>query len=370
VVQTLLGFNADVNVADQNSGRTPLTFAAEAGNTNLIRLLLHENAAVDTTDSSGMTALLYALVAGQPEVASLLLAQGANTETPDSRGRTPLSYAADAGLSGIVQELLGRGAAPSRADKDGRNPLSYAAGSGRTEIVQILLAQPTVNVESLDKTSTSSLSHAVFSECVEAVHLLLLHGARAESFDDQGRSPLSYAAENGNQELVQALLEHGASPDAKDENCRSPLSYAVEYEHENVVDLFLAHTQDRDLGEALHLTSDDTIIRLLLDHGASPYSICYGTGSYCPLAFAAERGQEGILRIFLQCGGAENEAVKRKQCDSALSCATSEAQLSTVRILVEEGIFPEKDECLRRALSIARMYEHNDLADYLESSLV
>ena len=306
-----------------------------------MQMLLDNGAMIDFFDTQGRTALSYAAEAGQTDVVSLLLQRGANAETAGSNGQTPLSHAASSGHAEIVHALLESGAAPDSADQDDESPLSHAARRGHVEVVRALLQG----------------------------------GANVDSSDTFGRGPISYAAEGGHDGVVQALLEGGASADAEDEDCRTPLSRAVECGTVDGVLLLLPRTNDPDRGSTLNFAVDDeALVRLLLEGGASPYSEHYGTGSDCPLAFAAEAGRGDVLRMLLAHGTADDEPVKRKQCESALLCAATEGKASTIEMLLaEDGVFPHNGDpaetVVETALGLARIHGYSNVIALLQEHI-
>lgn len=90
LVQTLLDAGADANAKTQ-SGQLPLQHALD--NSEILQLLLKAKANPDTTNSSGDTPLIAAVRNGNIEAVKILLAAGANTELPDSSGNMPLQVA-------------------------------------------------------------------------------------------------------------------------------------------------------------------------------------------------------------------------------------------------------------------------------------
>jgi hypothetical protein len=82
----------------------------------------------------GRTPLSYAVERGNEEVVKLLLGHpGVEADSKDIYGRTPLSYAAEEGNEEVVKLLLGRpGVEADSKDVYGGSPLSYAAGCLRS----------------------------------------------------------------------------------------------------------------------------------------------------------------------------------------------------------------------------------------------
>ncbi|RYP49558.1 hypothetical protein DL768_004760 [Monosporascus sp. mg162] len=155
------------------SGRSPLSYAAEQGEEEIVKLLLDKGVDVNNMDRYDRSPLSYAAKQGRKEIVRLLLDSGADADSRDLYGRSPLSYAAEQGEEETVRLLLDRGAYADNMDERGRSPLSYAAENGHGEMVDVLLARGYVNPDTMDK---------------------------------YGRSTISYAATNGHRAIVKTLL--------------------------------------------------------------------------------------------------------------------------------------------------------------------
>jgi len=138
--KALLNKGAAIESKD-NSGRTPLIWAAENGHEALVKLLVDEGAAIESKDSFGQTPLSSAAENGHEAVVKLLLDEGAAIKSEDNSSQTPLSWAARNGYEAVVKLLLDKGAAIEANDNDsGQTPLSWAVENGHEAVVQLLLA--------------------------------------------------------------------------------------------------------------------------------------------------------------------------------------------------------------------------------------
>ncbi|XP_076640389.1 myotrophin homolog isoform X1 [Colletes latitarsis] len=79
----------DIDVNQMIDGRTPLHYAADYGQSEVIRYLLEKGANVNATDKHGITTLLAAIWEGHTNCVKLLLEKGAKSD-----GLTPhgISY--------------------------------------------------------------------------------------------------------------------------------------------------------------------------------------------------------------------------------------------------------------------------------------
>ncbi|MBB3122117.1 ankyrin repeat domain-containing protein [Pseudoduganella violacea] len=79
-VKKMIASGAQVN----RPGWAPLHFAAAAGDTDMIALLLEHHAYIDAASPSGMTPLMIAAREGHEDAAKLLLAEGADASLKDA----------------------------------------------------------------------------------------------------------------------------------------------------------------------------------------------------------------------------------------------------------------------------------------------
>src|SRR3989338_11696654 len=134
-----------------------LLSAAEAGNTNVVKLLLESGAEVDSMGSSttGLypgptgvpvgrvvvdpnTPLIRAARRGRTDTVKLLVAHGAKVNEEGFYGRTALMEAVWEGQIDVVKVLISAGADVNRRDKQGKTALVYAKDKGRGDIVEVL----------------------------------------------------------------------------------------------------------------------------------------------------------------------------------------------------------------------------------------
>ncbi|HEX6841415.1 MAG TPA: ankyrin repeat domain-containing protein [Stellaceae bacterium] len=111
-----------------DSGRTPLDYAASFGNTTMLAALLDNRARVDYRDKFGRIALHWAAELGQGESIRVLLAAKSPVDATAPQGITALMLAASANKAAAVKLLLAAGADPKKQDFTGRDALGWAAG--------------------------------------------------------------------------------------------------------------------------------------------------------------------------------------------------------------------------------------------------
>lgn len=165
---------------------TPLiAFAVAGGHDALTRTLIERGAAL-----APYSAQLFSLAAkaGGIKLIDLLLSSGADVHAIDS-GIYIWSH-----LSAL-KRLIDAGAPVNRPGKNGFPPLVF-------------------------------LSRADKGKRIDAMRLLLEHGAAVNAVGPHGRTALHNAAESGNAEGVALLLAHGADREIKDDSGKTPLKLA------------------------------------------------------------------------------------------------------------------------------------------------
>ncbi|MER5932355.1 ankyrin repeat domain-containing protein [Streptomyces sp. NPDC002054] len=174
-----------------------LTRAAEDGDAAAVARLLDAGAEVDARNTGGCTALELAVEAGQVEIVRLLLAAGADPhqQTGEYNELTPLLQAVTRGHTALVGALLDAGAPSCAQGKMGWLPLVVVPdGDQGREIVDLLLDRG-ADVNGLMKDWTP-LEWAAARGQAQMVRQLLARGATstAEALNK------AYARGNGSPE--------------------------------------------------------------------------------------------------------------------------------------------------------------------------
>ncbi|KAL3818946.1 hypothetical protein ACJIZ3_004851 [Penstemon smallii] len=120
-----------------SKGYTPLHYAAEKGNEDILECLITNGAIIDHESETG-TPLHWAAAKGNKEAVKLLLARNANPNSISHHFITPLLLAVISGSLECLVLLLKAGADPNIA-RSGVTPLGQAARNGFTAMVYHLL---------------------------------------------------------------------------------------------------------------------------------------------------------------------------------------------------------------------------------------
>ena len=346
VVEVLLANKADVNLptGTDTSGKRPLHAAALNGKTDLIQLLIDHGADVDATDNQGRTALGLVAIQNEPAVAKRLIAAKANLEIRNKTGNTALHEAAQAGSTAVASLLLDSGATVDSTNYANATPLLLAVVNGRADAARVLLehkadpnhrggvtqlggnygpqslnTQPLflgaafvnpeilkslldagANPEGDSAQPSGALAIAIGRNNVDAVQLLLQHGANPNRPENDGISPLNEAVKNRREtRIISMLLDKGADPNAQDSNGRPPLFNTSDPE---IGRLLVQHKADVNARTAegntpMMSTGDTNYLEFLLDAGAK--TDLQETNGNTALHFEAFNARASFVAILL-----------------------------------------------------------------------
>ncbi|KAJ6503010.1 ankyrin repeat-containing domain protein [Mycena vulgaris] len=347
-VEALLATGVDINLAPAEYPRaTALTFASSSGHTDIVALLLRNQADPNIPSDFYGCALTAASQNGHIEVVRLLLKSGANANLPGGIWGSPLADASVGGHIEILRLLLESGADINQPIP-GRNSQGSALGAAcgtwdeNPEVVHFLLDNG-ADINLPGGVYDSPLGSACLEGNIGIVRLLLQRGADANILGGMHGGALSTACGGGHTEIVHLLLQNGADIDAAGGYAGSPLGLA-----------------------SFH--GQTAVVRLLIDSGANVNI----PGGFCgsPLGQACRDNKSDIARLLLDNGADINLPAGGygSILDAAASSTdgTIDDRLETLRLLLERGAGVQKhmDHALKLALNLdLKRYDGNELLE-------
>lgn len=129
-----------LNKTDSHNGYTPLAFAVNNDNIEIVLLLISKGVNIDKADYEGITPLMLACTLNSNEIAEALINSGAVVNMKSDDGTTSLQIASmNSDFTDIAQLLLDKGADPNDPDEDGDTALHIAASNDMSFNVEVLL---------------------------------------------------------------------------------------------------------------------------------------------------------------------------------------------------------------------------------------
>ena len=242
-----------------------------------VLFLLKRGADPDAAAEGGMTALMYAAEKGDTLLLKILVLNGANIELSRVEETTPLMVAVLNQQFGAAHILLKKGANPNHRDRYGGSSLIYAAGLNDYSMADLLLffgASDSLK----DKAGNDAMMTAVCMGHLACADVLLQDGMEPDSRDKKLNTPLMIAAQHGNMEMITLLLEYGAGKELLNKSNYTPLTHAIRAGEAKAARVLVdsganVHhiiRKNQNLYDLAVQQKEEDIIKLLKAKGASP----------------------------------------------------------------------------------------------------
>ncbi|KAF5013238.1 hypothetical protein FDECE_752 [Fusarium decemcellulare] len=328
-------------------GQTALHWAADAGHTDTVQLLLENGSEVEPKCFKELTPLFKAIKNSHLAVVRALLNAGADVNALQPYGNTAINLAAECGHSEIVELLLDKGANASISNMYGETPLITAVHEGHRSTYDSLFNQG-AQIDSHGENGRTALIESARVGDEPLVRTLLKQSARVNTQDRFGRTSLMEASKEGHQGIVELLLQQGADLNIQNRYGCTALMRASEIGHQGIVELLLQqgadlNIQDRYGCTALMRASEighQGTVELLVEEGAI-VDIQDHSGRTA-LMRAIERGHRDILKSLLKIGA--DPALQDHKGGTSLIKASEHGHLDIVSLLLERSVHPTSGE--------------------------
>ncbi len=211
-LKKLIDQKFDLNAPVNRAGKTYLIQAAEAGKTDIVRLLIENHADVNIADKKDrQTALLLACREGHEEIVKILIANKADVHHVKKSDITTLMYAARGGSPAIVELLIQQGAKINLSNDEGQNALMYAADSDSKLEAFKLLVEAGADINHCDQEGKPAIAWSAGLGSLEITRYLIAKGADLSFVDSFGSNLLNYAkkAKRNGKEIVRLVKAQG-----------------------------------------------------------------------------------------------------------------------------------------------------------------
>jgi ankyrin repeat protein len=189
-----------------------------------------DQALLKSKNDSGLGPFVVAKYLGRSDIAALLLERGVELD---------VFAACMAGARERVSELIERDPELVKSySPDGWTPLHLACFFNQPAIAEALIERGAdVQARSRNTMNNAPVHAAAAGRSLEAVRILLEHGADANAKQEGGWAALHEAAQSGNVDMVRLLIGAGAYVHARADNNQNALDLALTKGHQAVVDI-------------------------------------------------------------------------------------------------------------------------------------
>ncbi|CRG88629.1 Ankyrin repeat domain-containing protein 50 [Talaromyces islandicus] len=218
--------------------RTPLSWAAQDGRLDILKLLIQTGSAIDEEDGGGRTGLSRASENGHEAVVKLLIDKGADVNCSSKNGFTPLLLASNNSHEVVARLLIDKGADVNARNNEGWTSLLWASQRGHEELARLFIDRG-ADVNASDNEGRTSLLWTSQRGHEELARLLIDKGADVNASNNDGQRSLLWASQIGYKGVMRLLIDKGADVNARDNNGRTSLLWTSQRGYERVIRLLI-----------------------------------------------------------------------------------------------------------------------------------
>ena len=229
-VRVLVAGGADVEIAAQRDGRSPVELANKHGLRPQAKILRDAAKAKAVSQATADNRLLAAAKRGDADGAALALRAGADLEARNNLKQTPLLLASTNDNVDVARLLVALGADPDALDHQHDTPWLVTGVTGSVEMLEALLpAHPDMTIKNryggLSPIPAGERGHAAYIKRVVST------GVNLDHVNDLGWTALLEAVILGDGskkyvEIVNTLVAAGVDTGIKDKDGRTALDHA------------------------------------------------------------------------------------------------------------------------------------------------
>lgn len=326
--------NIDPNLP-LNSGVTPLIYATENNEKELVTLLLHgiknptlekgkqtfkfAAANINLPDKNGKTALMIAAQSGNQEIVKTLLRNGANVFLKDKKGETALSLANKNNRSAIFYRLTAAMKMPNlqtisgvkKTPDNSKNPTALMLAAQNGDLAELKrLIKSSAKIDETDTDGKTALFYAILNDEIYAAQILIAANVNVNHVANGKATPLMTAARFGRDQIIPLLLRAGAKINEQDKFGKTALMWATEADIETVNEILKGkpnlHLKD-EKGETAIVQAIQRgnfnakeVVAALLKNGANPNDSDANKNN--TIRIAAKTKQENLFFLLLKAG--------------------------------------------------------------------
>jgi len=314
-------------------GNSPLSYAVQRGDTDIVKLLLEKKATPIAPDCLDFSPLHIAVKNGNKDLVDLLLQPQYHADIKATVGGATLLKVATkeadnqkAEMLPLFESLINNGIDVNQADNEGITPLWDAMLYNNEPLID-LLKKNGATIDKSNKNKTRSLIDAVKDgNEYYAKELLKENPVAVNQSNDQGNTPLiealrSLDTNKKSKAFVKLFLNYGADVNQANNRDTTPLMIAAWQGDHEIVELLLTRgarvTQVNTYGETALINAtikgNKKIVDLLISKGANVNH--YATNMFAeestPLLSAVYHRNKEIVELLLNHGADINQANNR-----------------------------------------------------------
>lgn len=206
-----------------------LRTASAEGNVDNVQHWLQQGGDVNGMSPSGWTPLIYAADRSQVNIIDILLQANANPNIPERDGWTPLMFSAVKGDLESCSLLIRGGADLEHVSKNDWTPLKAAQRSKNPEAASFMENEIAKSKEiKVDNVGLGrDFLQAVKDSDLGTARGMLDRGIDPNTLSPNGWTAVTYAAANGNVEMMKLLISHGTDINKADKDGWTPIMFAA-----------------------------------------------------------------------------------------------------------------------------------------------